>query len=436
MKRSNVLIIDEYVMVDKDIIDTVLRRFQSNPRHVGYIEKEPYKSMSKAEKLEHMDRNQELYLSSAFFKSHESWDRVVDYANNMVAGRPYFVCQLPYQLPIKDGLLDPRQVQDEMSEASFDEIRWTMEMEALFYGQSMDSYFQTEEILKNRTLQKAYYPKSVTSVVKDKSIEPPKKQAGELRVISNDIATIAGEDNDASIYTIARLIPDNSGGYERQTMYMEDVVGGHTETQAVRIRELYEDFNCDYIVLDVRNAGIGVYDAMTRELINQNTGDIYPPVSCLNNEKLAERCAARNAKKVVFAISAYDALNAQIAAGFKDSMRKEKFKFLVNEQDALDVLTGIKGYNNLDPETKAMLKAPYVQINMMQNETLNLQKEITQSGLVRLQEPRSGRKDRYTAISYLDYFVTEYLEIKNRKNNQTTKKEAFNFFMGKKAKLY
>ena len=37
--------------------------------------------------------------------------------------------------------------------------------------------------------------------------------------------------------------------------YMESVQGGDTTRQALRIRQLYEDFDADYIVLDLRNAG-------------------------------------------------------------------------------------------------------------------------------------------------------------------------------------
>lgn len=423
-------------MVNRDIIDTVLRRFQSDPRFVGYIEKEPYKSMPPEEKLEHMDRNQELYLSSAWYKSHESWDRVVDYAKNMIEGKSYFVCQLPYQLPIKEGLLDPRQVRDEMSEASFNEIRWEMEMEALFYGESMNSYFTHEEIAKNRTIEKVYYPKNITDLAKDKKIIPPRKADGELRVISADIATMVGKENDASIYTIARLIPNTQGGYERQVIYMEDIVGGHTETQAIRIRELYEDFDCDYIVLDVLNAGMGVYDAMVRELVNPQTGEVYQPVSCLNDERFAMRCAFPRAPKVVYVIQATQSLNSKIASNFKDSLRRGKIRFPVDERDSMDIVESVNGYHNLDSNTRGLLKKPYVQATLMQTEILNLEKELTSLGEIRLVEPRSGRKDRYSSVSYLDYFVTEYLELKLRKSQRPVETDLKKFFMGRKAKLY
>ena len=46
-----------------------------------------------------------------------------------------------------------------------------------------------------------------------------------------------------------------SGGYRRIVPYIESVQGGDTTMQAKRIRQLYEDFESDFICLDTRNAG-------------------------------------------------------------------------------------------------------------------------------------------------------------------------------------
>lgn len=79
---------------------------------------------------------------------------------------------------------------------------------------------------------------------------------------------MAGKDNDASVYTVFRLIP-NSNGYDRHIVYMESIVGGHTGTQATRIRQIYEDYDCDYIVLDTQSIGLGVYDALCQPLYDK-----------------------------------------------------------------------------------------------------------------------------------------------------------------------
>lgn len=59
-----------------------------------------------------------VLLKHRYFKSHWSYEKVKDYARNMLdSTKRYFVCGLPYQLSIAENLLDNEAVADEMSEA-------------------------------------------------------------------------------------------------------------------------------------------------------------------------------------------------------------------------------------------------------------------------------------------------------------------------------
>ena len=57
-KRSNVLVVDEFRMVDLQIINKVLRKFQTAPRLPKYLNKPEYAHLK--------ERNKELYLSSCW----------------------------------------------------------------------------------------------------------------------------------------------------------------------------------------------------------------------------------------------------------------------------------------------------------------------------------------------------------------------------------
>ena len=63
---------------------------------------------------------------------------------------------------------------------------------------------------------------------------------------------MGGNSNDASVFSLIRLLPKGKQQYERQLNYMEDMEGIDFQTQAIRIRQLYDDFDCDYIVLDLK----------------------------------------------------------------------------------------------------------------------------------------------------------------------------------------
>lgn len=427
--RSNLLIVDEYRMVDQDIIDSVLKKFQTAPRQPKFLNKPEYKDNKK-----YKERNKQIYLSSAWYKAHESWDRVVSYTDSMLEGKQYFVCAIPYQISIKEGLLNEEEVADEMAEKTFNEVKFQMEMEAMFWGTNLNSYFKYEELQKNRKLKRVHYPLEVRELLNDKALKPPKKEIGEIRIVSGDIATMAGSENDASVFTVARCIP-TSDGFERQLMYIESLEGAHTNIQANRLRQLFHDFECDYLVLDTQNAGIGVYDQLTEYATDPIRGTEYTPMSCMNDERLAERCVYPNTPKVIYSIRASSQLNSEIAANFKDTLRKGKFKLPIHEDEAKDILEKLVGYDRLDLEAQLQFKLPYIQTTLMITEILNLESELnTNTGQIKIKESRGARKDKYSSISYLNYFISNELEVKNRKQKQNI--DPSKLFLFKKGTRY
>ena len=397
-KRANLLIVDEFRMVDLEIITKVLRKFLTAPRNPRYLEKEEYAHLK--------ERNKEIYLSSCWYKSHWSYNRFISYYNSMIMkSAKYFVCGLPYQLAVKEGLLDEEQVKDEMSEDDFDEIGWSMEMEALWFGESEKAFFKFEDLEKNRKIATPLYPPEYYDLIRDSSFKYEQKKNGEIRLVSCDIAGMAGKENDASVYPILRLIP-TSKGYDRYISYMESMTGGHTVTQATRIRQLYDDFECDYIVLDTQNFGLGIYDQLTNPLYDKERNKEYEPVSCVNDEGMAERCVYSSADKIVYSIKGSAKLNSEIAIMFRDGFKRGKIRMPINEIEGRENMKRFRGYENLPEEVKAKLMSAYTQFTLLVNEMINLEAEYNDNGQVKLKEPNGKRKDRFSSTSYGNYVAT------------------------------
>lgn len=121
--RANVLLIDEYRLVDKRTIDDILRKFltlRRMPRYEQLTDEERKREYDK-------EKNLTLYLSSAYFKNHWSYLKCIDAFKAMVDDRrKQFVCGFPYQLSIQEGLLDPELVADEMAETEFSAVKWSI----------------------------------------------------------------------------------------------------------------------------------------------------------------------------------------------------------------------------------------------------------------------------------------------------------------------
>lgn len=399
--RANCIIIDEFRMVDLDIINKVLRKFNTAPRQPKYLSKPEYSHL--------IERNKEFYLSSAWMKSHWSWQKAKAYCKNLLDdAKRYFICGLPYELSIEEGLLSPEQVADEMSESDFNEIGWKMEMETLWFGSSESCYFNFDDLDKARKIKQPIFPKHYYPLLNNNKYKYQQKQNGEIRLLTMDISVMGGSKNDATAIFIMQLIPTSNGQYQRNVVYAETMEGAHTFVQALKVRRMYDDFDIDYVILDTNGVGIAVYDNLVQEQFDDERGIVYPAWTCINDDKMAERCTDKTAKKVIYSIKANAQFNSDCAVMLRDAIRRGKMRLLTNEIDGKEWLNSIKTYRDMDVEKQLLFELPFYQTTALINEMINLDYE-NRDGKIKIKEQSSMRKDRYSSISY-GYFISNELE--------------------------
>ena len=289
------------------------------------------------------EKNLTMYLSSAYFKDHWSYMKCIDTLKAMVdPNRRQFVCGFPYQLSIREGLLDPETVADEMAESDFSDIKFSMEMAAEFYGSADGAFFDFDSISKNRKIKYPMLPDRISSkVVNSQLVKIPQKQNGEIRILSADIALMSSKknNNDATAIFINQLMPTKAGRYSSNIVYADACEGLRTDDQALMVRKLFDEFACDYIVLDANGIGLGVFDALARDIADPETGEIYPALSCCNNAEMASRCTVQGAAKVIWAIKASAQFNSDCAFLLREGFKSGRIRLLVNEYDADELWT-------------------------------------------------------------------------------------------------
>lgn len=411
--RCHVLLLDEYRLISKDTIDTVLRKFLTLRRMPRYEE-----LTEEQRKIEYAkEKNLTMYLSSAFWKDHWSYAKCVDTMRAMVnPNRHQFVCGFPYQLSIKEGLLDPEVVEDDMSDTGFSDIKFLMEMCAEFYGSADGAFFDFDSISKTRRIKYPWLPDRVAAKVgSSQYVRIPQKQNGEIRILSADIALMSSRknDNDATAIFINQLNRTKNGRYVSNFVYTSSSEGLRTDDQALEIRRLFSEYQCDYIALDANGLGLGVYDCLAKDMIDPDTGEFYQALSCCNNTEMAARCTVVGAPKVIWAIKASAQFNSDCAFALREGFRSGRIRLLENEYEAEGLLGSIKGYNSLSPEEKVLFNLPYINTTLLIDELTKLEHEEA-NGRVRIYEKSGMRKDRYSSVLY-NYYVATQLEIKLNK---------------------
>lgn len=304
-----------------------------------------------------------------------------------------------------EKLYSHKQMKAEAQAEGFNKMKFAMEMEAVWWGETESAFFNFNTIDFNRKLSQAFYPKEV---LVQADINNPIKAPKEKRLLAVDVARMGGNSNDASVFSLIRLLPKGKQQYERQLNYMEDMEGIDFQTQAIRIRQLYDDFDCDYIVLDLKNVGAGILDNLRIPLTDIDRGVEYEPLNVSNDDDLASTCKYPEAPRVIHVINATNERNMEMANLLADNFMRGKFRLLIREEQAEELFRQDKKlkYLNLNPSTQALLKYPYRQTELFISEVMNLEQVNMDNGAFKLVTSGRARKDRYSSVSYGNQFAT------------------------------
>lgn len=413
--RSTCIIREEFRQIDKHIEDSVLAPFQ-------IIRTPPYMLDATYEgNKELQEESVDVYISSSWLDNgHWMW-KIVDQAyDGMIDGQDMCLLAFDESITLKHNIKSMTYMQNEKKKQ--DPLTWRIEFLNERVKEDTSAYFTYSMLQKNQRVKKAFYPRrNIDARFNKKNIYDIPKQSGELRIVSCDMAFVENKRNDNSIFSCMRLLPEFtnftrndssvvniSNGYRRIVPYMKSVQGGDTAKQALRIRQLFEDFHADYIVLDLRNAGISIYDMLARVMYDDERDCEYSPLSCMNDEKVANRVLAEGAEPCIFVINATPKLNSDIAQDFRRTLDEERIDLLVSfEKASEEILPNITDYVNApDADTQLFYESPFLETQALISETTGLiYEKNVQTGAITIKERGSNRKDRYTSVSYGSYFA-------------------------------
>lgn len=417
--RSTVLVREEFRKIKKYTDDSVLSPFKIS-RQPPYIMDDYYSSIPSLQ-----EDSVDVYISSSWFDNGSEdcwmWD-IVDHAYaDMMDGKNSCVLAFDESVALKHKIKKQKDLQIEKKKQ--DPITWRLEFMNERLKENRSSFFTYGMLQQNQICKKPFYPRTELDFRNGrKNPYAISKLKGEVRIVACDMAFIESSNNDNSIFTCMRLLPESTShksesgdevvfdnGYRIVVPYIESVQGGEIKKQAARIRELYDDFSADYICLDVRNAGISVYDILARVMYDEDRGIEYPPLCCMNDENLANRIKVEGAEPRIFAINASQKLNSDIALNFRRRLSENKIDFLVTFETAKEeILPNIKEYVGAeDADAAFMYERPFLETQALFAETADLVYEKKpDTGVIVIREQGNNRKDRYTSCSYGAYMCS------------------------------
>jgi len=150
---------------------------------------------------------------------------------------------------------------------------------------------------------------------------------------------------------------------------------------------------------------------LAREIYDDERNIYYAPLTCMNDESIANRIKVEGANPCIFVINASQKLNSDIAIEFRRTLNEKRIELLINYETAREeTLPKIKEYMTTpDAEVQAFFEAPFFETQALISETTSLVYEKKpDTGVIVIHEQGGNRKDRYTSCSYANYFASLY----------------------------
>lgn len=423
-KRCNYLILDESRIVPKDVLDSVLIPFLAQRMP-------PYRLLPEYEKDERLKENGIIsYITSCGWKQEYWFEMVKKTIKRMLSGdeTANFIA-LDYMLTILHNIKSKEMIEAETE--NMDDIIVQTEYENRPAGSSGKSYYKSNQFPRN--IKRAFYPQRIDNYNPKKNPFDFKRLEGEVRILSLDVATRVNKNNDQSALGIIRLLPTPKG-YARHLVFINVSKGQPTMTQALDVKRFMDDAQIDYCVLDLQQSGISVFDSLTQVTIDDVRGKTYDgltvfPHPSLDDKliiELRDRELSSNCKPVIYPIVASARLNNDIAVSFRTSLQKKLWNFLISDGNAEEYLIkNSKEFVSImdDSYEKAFYLAPYLNTDFLVSECIGLELNLV-NGIIKLTEPSGGLKDRYSMISYANWFISFLDKEIMRENDGISDEEA------------
>ena len=421
--RACIIIYEEARTLELSVIKNVLSKFKQNgdrrPR---------YKDNPKYARYKSEETKKDMYISSGWMQNHHLYDMCMDAYSMMLDGKPQAVMSLHWAFPVVDGFMDyDNDILAEKQKSDYSQMWWSIENEGLFWSESEKSFCSYQQLINIRKIKNPLIPIPHEMYLDDKLLRDWKKknyipkQQGEIRLLSADIAVMS---NDNSVFSVIRLIPQGDR-YKKYLSYMEHWNDTHSETQAIRLKQLYDDFDIDISILDGMGAGISVLDSLSRLQYDSKRDKEHPAWTVFNREDMTNRAFEvdiENALPIIFCVKQDAKFNHTMITLLKSAIETGRLELLVDSNEARDLIED-KGLKLTEHQILELI-APNIEVDLLVKELTALEISLQANGIYLKVDNPNMRKDRFSSIGFAIVY-SNILEQQLTKRKK--KKSSFNF---------
>lgn len=323
-------------------------------------------------------------------------------------------------LGIKHGLRSYNWFKSQ--EQTMEQNNFNMEILNQTCGEADNAYFTREMFTVNRIMKKGFVPPTIEQF--NSGTFEFNKPDNEYRFVVVDFAFTDDVMSDIANTIIGCFALYKHGEkWCRRMDWMERTSGGSQKDYSLlRLRELFQDYQADYLVYDNRNGGSVHYTDLTKpyehpyrhpDAWNEHGFTISRDnhLHMMNQTRLEElknRTVDPDAIPCMIPIAAAPQFNSDMWQDLSKRLRSREIDFLIDDMEYDVIMEEQMSNMQLTSEEVALKKNGYIQTSLMVNEAVSLEQEW-RGGILHLRE-RSRRdvKDRIIVVAYANIIMTRF----------------------------
>ena len=336
-------------------------------------------------------------FSTSGYKNSDEYEKIITMAKSMVDLKGSFVFGSDWFIPVHFGRLK-KSVIDKSRENNV--IRFRQNYLCDWIGAASGGLINISKLIKARTI-----------LVPE--LECPKDKRGNLElceyVLGVDVARSSTENNNKTAIVVLKIIrnqtgiirqihlvniitPPNGLNYEEQSVIVKRVFyqyGGNLDVSKSRVKA---------IVVDGNTIGQGLVEKLLEDVTDFETNEELGCFATINTTDVPK---VRDAPPFVYVLKS-QGINGDIIRTFINYVESNILKFLKSFDDIKQSLP-----KDIDEDIVEIL---CTQVQILIDEVSNLKLKKTTNAITVEQVVKKIDKDRYSALAYALYYISQFLE--------------------------
>ena len=384
-QRRRRLKIEEAALLNNELYQDALEPVTEVPRY----------TVGKMALVDPQELNQQIhFFTTSGFRGSDEYQRSIDMYDNMCELKGQIVLGASWMLPCWYGRgSNKSQILRKKSTSS--PIAFAQNYEQEWVGSSDGALVDINKLMNCRTL--------TTPMINFNRLD-------EEFYLGVDVARSQKATNNQSSIAVGRVVR-NKESNRIVSIEIPNIMtvsnAMNFSAQACLVKKTKKNFLAKAVIADGNGLGAGLIDELLKESYDPTTGEY---LGCWNTMNTDNQPEVRDAEKCLFDMKAQH-FQSKVVADFIDAVESGKLKLLEKKQDT--------DFSPKDKQNMDLRVLPYIQTDLLFEEIANLKlKHMTNGALSIEKVVKKVDKDRFSALSYLIFYITEYCSaIKSKSTN-------------------